>query len=121
LYFEKFKAWFENHYSFDEKLKSDDRDFVGLYTFCKFHKIKIFVMNKSTLYFNDTFMKEDVIRFDEKDYNHYMYDINSWCRTKKFTIEDELEGLSGDGHPGYFGHINYANKLFEFLQNSNDE
>ena len=121
LYEEKFKAWFENHYSFDEKLKSDDRDFVGLYTFCKFHKIKIFVMNKSTLYFNDTFMKEDVIRFDEKDYNHYMYDINSWCRTKKFTIEDELEGLSGDGHPGYFGHIHYANKLFEFLQNSNDE
>lgn len=121
LYEDKLKSWFENHYSFNEKLKSDDRDFVGLYTFCKFHKIKIFVMNKTSLYFNNTFMTGDVIKFDEEDYNHWMFDINTWCRTKKLTIADELSGFSGDGHPGYFGHIKYADKLYEFLKNNNDE
>lgn len=120
-YEEKLKNWFKNHYSFEEKLKSDDKCFVGLYSFCKFNNIKIFVMNKSTHYFNYVFKKEDVICFNEKKYGHWMYDINNWCRTNKLTIADELNGLSDDGHPGYFGHIKYAEKLYEFLINHEDE
>lgn len=116
-----FEKWFYAHYSFEEKTKQDDKSFVGLYSFCKMNRIRIFVMNRSNFLFNHVFKKEDVINFRQEEYNHYMYDINSWCRTNKFTIEDELNGLSDDGHPGYFGHIKYAEKLYEFLKESKDE
>jgi hypothetical protein len=120
-YKEIFKTWFNNHYNFEEKMKQDDKDYVGLYSFCKLHGIKIFVMNKTNFFFNNVFKKEDVINFNQRDYNHYMYDINTWCRINKFTIMDELKGLSDDGHPGYFGHIKYAENLYEFLKNVKDE
>jgi hypothetical protein len=31
------------------------------------------------------------------------------------TINKELNNLSNDTHPGYFGHIEYANNLAKFL------
>ena len=36
-------------------------------------------------------------------------------------IKDEISGFSTDGHPGYFGHIEYAKKLSEFLDKNLEE
>jgi hypothetical protein len=61
------------------------------------------------------FDKNDVINFNEKYYNNKSYDINNWCRARNHTIQDEIPEHSDDGHPGYFGHILYAQKLARFL------
>jgi hypothetical protein len=47
---------------------------------------------------------------------NYDSDIWNWCKKKKLLIKDELSDENGDFHPGYFGHIEYAKALSEFLQ-----
>jgi hypothetical protein len=109
---EVFENWFNNHYSFEEKLMQDEKSFVGLYSFCKLHFIKIYIMDANNFLFNDCFEKEDIIKFSNND----DFDtIHNWCFNNKLTISDELNGLAHDGHPGYFGHIEYAKKLSKFL------
>jgi hypothetical protein len=111
---EIFKTWFNNHYDCEEKLKSDERLFIGLYSFCKLNGIKIFVMN--TTFIAECFDKKDVIDFDSIGYS----DLHGWCVRNKMAICDETNGRSGDNHPGYFGHIEYAKKLAEYIKNVDD-
>lgn len=114
-----FRSWFYNHYDMEEKYLQDERSFVGLYSFCKLNKIKIFVMSPNTVYFPNTFDKDDIISFNG-DYKENYDDPYNWCYRNKLTITDELEltkkeKMLFDYHPGYFGHIEYAKKLAEFL------
>lgn len=107
-----FENWFENHYNFKEKVLQDEKAFVGLYSFCKFNNIKIFVMDTNTVIFKDCFEKNDIIKFSKtKDKDN----IDNWCYKNKMTIIDEIKGLSTDWHPGYFGHIEYAKHLSKFI------
>jgi hypothetical protein len=115
LYRDKMISWFENHYDFEQKMIQDDKSFVGLYSFCKMNGIKVFVMSKTNFHFMSCFEKGDVINFNEKYYYNKSYDINNWCRERKHTIQDEIPNNSDDGHPGYFGHILYAQNLARFL------
>jgi hypothetical protein len=112
---EFFKTWFNNHFDCEEKLKSDEKLFIGLYSFCKLNGIKIFVMD--TTFITECFDKKDVLDFDNMGYG---YDLHRWCEKNKMTICDETNGRSHDGHPGYFGHIEYAKKLAEYLMNLDD-
>ena len=112
---EFFKTWFNNHFDCEEKLKSDEKLFIGLYSFCKLNGIKIFVMG--TTFITECFDKKDVLDFDNMGYG---YDLHRWCEKNKMTIFDETNGRSHDGHPGYFGHIEYAKKLAEYLMNLDD-
>jgi hypothetical protein len=107
-----FENWFNNHYSFEEKLMQDDKSFIGLYSFCKLHSIKIYIMESNSVLFDDCFDKEDIIKFSNND---DLDTIHDWCFNNKMTIAHELNNLSNDSHPGYFGHIEYAKKLSKFL------
>jgi hypothetical protein len=69
-------------------------------------------MTGNDVYFKDCFHKDDIIKFKENNRN---YDIATWCHDNKKTIKHEIEGYSNDGHPGYFGHIEYATLLKNFL------
>jgi hypothetical protein len=107
-----FKTWFENHFDMKEHWLKVEQDFVGLYSFCKQNAISIKVMTGNDVYFKDCFHKDDIIKFKENNRN---YDIATWCHDNKKTIKHEIEGYSNDGHPGYFGHIEYAKLLKNFL------
>lgn len=107
-----FNDWFNHFYNFNHNLKKNDFDFIGLYSFCKKNDIKIYIMNTNDYYFNETFEKEDVISFNNKNVNDSIYD---WCVKNKLTISDELGDGVMDLHPGYFGHIEYAKQLSKFL------
>ena len=72
-------------------------------------------MTQTDVYFKDCFEFNDIIKFVKDEKN---YDIATWCHDNGKTIKDEIEGYSNDGHPGYFGHIEYAKLLKEFLDNS---
>jgi len=110
---EIFKNWFKNHYDFQEKILQDEKSFLGLYSFCKLHSIKLFIMQPNNFIFVDCFDEKDIIKFSGKENTGSIYE---WCCENKMTIKDELNGLSNDGHPGYFGHIEYAKELSKFLQ-----
>ena len=105
-----FENWFKNHYNFQKKILQDDRAFIGLYSFCKLHSIKIFVMQKTDCLFIDCFENADIINFENKK---TIDSIDNWCYKNKMTIRDEIG--HNDNHPGYFGHIEYAKKLANFL------
>jgi len=105
--------WFKNHANIKENWKKVERDFVGLYSFCKWNGIKIFPMTGNSVTFKDCFDKNDIIKFGNDNKN---YDICSWAHNNKKTIRDELGGRSIDGHPGYFGHKEYAELLKIFLE-----
>jgi hypothetical protein len=110
--FSVFQNWFNNHYSFEEKLMQDEKSFIGLYSFCKLHSIKVYIMESNNVLFNDCFEKEDIIKFSNDNNSDT---IHNWCFDNKMTIADELNNLSNDLHPGYFGHMEYAKKLSKFL------
>lgn len=107
-----FMKWFNNHANIRENWKRIERDFVGLYSFCKWNGIKIFVMTGNSVTFKECFDKEDIIKFGNDEKN---YDICSWAIDNRKTISDELDGKSADRHPGYFGHKEYAELLKVFL------
>ena len=50
-----------------------------------------------------------------KDEIDHHKDFHSWIIKHKLTIKDELEGLSTDLHPGYFGHKKFADILYEYI------
>jgi hypothetical protein len=107
-----FSKWFGNHFNMKEHWMKVERDFVGLYSFCKQNEIGIKVMTGNDVYFKDCFEWNDIIKFSEDRKN---YDIATWCYDNGKTIRDEIKGFSSDGHPGYFGHIEYAKLLKNFL------
>lgn len=111
-----FESWYKNHYSFENNIMQDEKSFIGLYSFCKLNNIKIFIMNPNSLYFCEQFDKSDIIKFSNK--KNESDDIHNWCVRNKMTIDDETKGKMIDyidTHPGYFGHIEYAKKLAEFI------
>jgi hypothetical protein len=69
-------------------------------------------MESNNVLFNDCFEKEDIIKFSNDNNSDT---IHNWCFDNKMTIADELNNLSNDLHPGYFGHMEYAKKLSKFL------
>lgn len=113
----QFRTWFDNHFDIEEKFLQDEKAFIGLYSFCKLNGIKTFVMGPNDVYFPDCFEQSDIIRFS--DTNEYD-DPYNWCLRNKLTITHELELTQKekkywDYHPGYFGHIEYAKQLANFL------
>lgn len=105
---DKLRTWFKNHYNFEEKLKQDEKAFVGLYTFCKVNNIKVFIFGEFDYYF-DIYQKEDIIKFG--DYKT----VYQWIESKELTISDELGEPGRDNHPGYYGHIECAKYIANFL------
>lgn len=109
-----FSEYHNNFFDYEDNLKKMDFAFTGLYSFCKRNNIKIFLMMGNDFYFNKNYDNEDIIRFEE----NRLSDIHTFCKDKKLTITDETDGEMNDFHPGYFGHIEYAKQLYNFLKNS---
>lgn len=107
-----FENWFNNHFSFEEKTLQDEKAFLGLYSFCKLHSIKIFIMQPNNCIFVNCFDKNDIIKFSKIKGPD---SIDNWCYQNKMTITDELNGEAYDSHPGYFGHIEYAKEVAKFI------
>jgi hypothetical protein len=107
-----FLNYHDSFINYTENIKKFDFAFAGLYSFCKRNDIKIFLMMGNDFYFNDIFDIKDIIKFEE----HELSDILTFCKKNKLTIVDETNGKHQDFHPGYFGHIEYAKKLYKFLK-----
>jgi hypothetical protein len=110
-----FLNWHKNHFNFEVNFKNDEYALAGLYHFCKRNDIKILLMQPNWLLFTELFDKTDIIKFSKSNEPD---DIHSYCVRNKLTITDELKGELTeyeDLHPGYFGHIKYAEELAKYL------
>ena len=95
-----------------EKMKREIETFLS---FLSFNNIKhIWFEGGKTIQvnFNTELLKNELAIYDELGYHN---DFHSWIRNHNLTIKDELEGLSTDLHPGYFGHKKFADILYEHI------
>ena len=101
------QKYMNNHFSYEEKVLSDDRLTIGLYSFCKLNKIKVYLDRTTHFYFQNTIDKNDLL----------FKDVYNWCIDKNLTIANEISGSDplSNKHPGFFGHIEYAKELAKFL------
>lgn len=108
----QFKNWFDNHFDFEQNFLESEKEFIGLYSFCKLHSIKIFIMQPNDFLFKECFDLNDIIKLSNK--NEYS-SIKEWCYDNNLSILHEINGYSNDNHPGYFGHIEYAKQLAKYI------
>ena len=108
---EIFKTWFESHFNLEEQIKQIDKDIVGLYSFCTMNNIPIYLM--------DNIPDNQIISWDDNiDQSHIIESVQDWCTNNKMSIDDEIGKYHDeytDGHPGYFGHIEYAKYIAKEL------
>ena len=116
-----FQEYLDKHHDYIEHGKSVERSFVGLYSFCKLNGIPIKVMNTpgeydlETMMYKEIFDERDLINLDFAKNSYVNSNIYNWCRTKNLSIAHEIPEYSDDFHPGYFGHIKYAEQLKPWL------
>jgi hypothetical protein len=111
-----FNDWVNRHFKLEEKINQDEKSLIGLYSFCKLHNIKIYLMRNNWSIFTDIICDSDIINFDKSKKDNFD-SIFEWCERNKLLIIDEVGIYDNfyDKHPGYFGHIEYAKKLAKFL------
>ena len=91
------------------------REIETFLSFLKFNDIKHIWFesdNLSQSKINKSLLETELSIKDEIDHHK---DFHSWIIKHKLTIKDELEGLSTDLHPGYFGHKKFADILYEYI------
>lgn len=82
---------------------------AGFYSYCKIRGIPIKILNRiDNEYYRPTFVDNDLVSTDRD------LDIHSYCVYNECLIENEID--INDTHPGYFGHIKYADFLYDWLE-----
>ena len=106
------KDYVKNHINLLEEAQNNDCATLGLYAFCKLHGVKIFLQqHHGSPLFDPALDQTDVIYFGKQT-----GDIAQWAKDNHCTITQELHEARFDEHPGYFGHIKYAEQLELFLR-----
>ena len=84
-------------------------EIIGLFSYLDYHNIEYF-------FGFDTGNISKPVNEDRRIDIEGSQTVIEYCNKKKLTISDETNGRSIDGHPGYYGHREYANKLINFLE-----
>jgi phosphopantetheine adenylyltransferase len=111
-----FKIYLLNFYNHEERLHELFKSILSLYSFCKQNNIEIILQEL----LHDFYEIPQVNLFDKTDI--FGMSIDRFARKNKMMLSNEVDFQ--DGHPGYFGHIEYATKIFEFIKdkyNFNDQ
>ena len=76
-------------------------------------------MNNIPIYLMDNIPDNQIISWDDNiDESHIIESVQDWCTNNKMSIDDEIGKYHDeytDGHPGYFGHIEYAKYIAKEL------
>lgn len=93
-------------------------ELVGLFSFMEKMNLKFFYM------FENEFLRNPFKSFyDVMDVNHRIIIDNDctssshFCIKNKLTISDELNGFTGDTHPGYFGYKKFSDVVIANIKN----
>lgn len=117
LIYNDVKNYVENFHDpivYTEKIKGE---IIGLFSFLEKIGVQFFYM------FENQTLKHFTSLYEELDKKHMViiedgiYSSSHFCTKHKLTIKDELNGFSGDSHPGYFGYKKFSEVLINFLNN----
>jgi hypothetical protein len=91
-------------------------ELVGLFSFLEENNIEYFYW-----FDNDSLQmpfKEFYVDYDKRRNLKFggFNCVNQFCTFQNMRICDELNGASGDMHPGYFGNKNFAEKVIKMLE-----
>jgi hypothetical protein len=105
------EKYLDNFVDYDIEVAKMNREVDTLLTFLKYHKIKFiyFEGGQKLRGVLDNSLLANELNIDS------FRDFHSWIINKKYTIGNETNGLSNDLHPGYFGHIKFAEFLYEYV------
>jgi hypothetical protein len=98
---------------YTEKIKGE---IVGLFCFLEKMGIQFFYM------FENETLKSPKELYGDLDQKHMIiiengvYNSSHFCHKYNLTISDELNGHSGDTHPGYYGYKKLSEVIIKFLQ-----
>lgn len=109
-----FNNWVDNHYSTENEMIENEKALIGLYFFCKSNGIKIIIMNNTFTLFDNVIDNSDIVFFEKKNDDG----IHNFCIRHELTIFDEINSFgakTNDRHPGFFGHIEYAKRMANYL------
>jgi hypothetical protein len=104
---------FHNPIVFTDKFRGD---LIGLFSFLNENNIEYFYM------FNDTTLKLHYEKiYDDLDKKRNIIvdgfrSINQFCTFQNHNIRSETNNFTTDGHPGYFGHKLYSEKLIKIIE-----
>jgi hypothetical protein len=100
-----YQIYVDKHYNLEEAEKEYYKTLLGFYFFCKYNGVLL------------KYLYEPHHPKTHDYHYHYEYFIEDcyigpfeYSIKHKCCINDEIDGVD-DGHPGYFGHIKYANYL----------
>lgn len=116
-----FQNYLTYYHDFIEHGKEVERSFLGLYTFCRMNQIPIKVMNPAgddfleNSFYQKAFRNCDIINLDFLNKVRSNGNVANWCINNNLKISDEIPEFTNDYHPGYFGQIEYAKKLKNWL------
>lgn len=108
-------TYLDNFTRIDVEYEKLIREMETFLSFLSFNNIKhVWFEGGKTIQskFNRELLKNELSIYDELGYHN---DFHDWVLKHKLSIKDELEGLSTDLHPGYFGHKKFADILYEHI------
>lgn len=114
-----FKTYVEKFHNTFEEFKKNERNVLGLYSFCKRENIAIKLLDGSERMYKSCFEKSDTINpvgIDSSDIR--CLNLIDWCINNKKQIKHETNFSVIDGHPGYFAHIEYATIVKNWLDDN---
>lgn len=111
-----FKFYYDNFYKSSVHFEKNETLLNGLYSYCKRLGIPIKILNGYDRSHKFLYDETDVVSYHSRD-----LDLYNWCAKYEKLIKHETKGYVMDGHPGYFGHIEYAKLMKNWLDENLEE
>ena len=109
---EELESYFKHFVNEKHHYNKEANYFIGFFSLLKQLGCELFIINQAIRGHSETHYNNKVVKWDDYDCMVHWY----W-KEKKLHIGNDLEKHNGDTdyHPGYFGHIEIAKKLHEWI------
>ena len=102
-----FIKYFDRHIDLQEQALKNANAIIGLHSFCHLHNIPCFFQTQNCF-----------SKFTITDKNVLPQGIHQFGEDNKLRVCDDIPDHSGDRHPGYFAHQQYADLVYQYLQDN---
>lgn len=98
----------------DIETQKMNREIDTFLTFLKHNEIKFIYFEGNPIELTSDYVLPN--RF-HLEYNNKIYtDFHNWIMANGYTIASECDNKTYDLHPGYFGHIKFAETLYDYIK-----
>ena len=113
------KEYLNNHFDLMNNHNLISNQLYGLFSFFKLNNIRFFIDATDTFFMNNSIFYNLNLDKNIIDIDGYK-NITGFIFNEKMQISDDTNQEVADNHPGYFGHQEWANKLYIYIKNKID-